>query len=251
MAKSEQQRQRKLAKKKSKERDNRKALAQRQQQLTSLAGRMEVASRYEIEGCYIANSCQEKGIGIGHVMVIRRSSSGQYIVVVFLVDAYCLGVKDTFARMFTASQMVEFKRESRLLSDYQSVSPGLARGYVEAAIAFARENGFAPHGDYRKVAPIWGDIQPTEVPKKYTFGSDGKPLYVAGPRDDAAFQMRVINTLSQTLGVDNAHFSIPSRELMDLNEDDSERLTRSMALGDDAVELSQTVVDGTVIGRIE
>ncbi len=69
MAKSEQQKQRKLAKKKSRERDNRKLVAQRQQQMSSLFGQMTAGASGTLDGCYIAEACHN-GTGIGAVVVV-------------------------------------------------------------------------------------------------------------------------------------------------------------------------------------
>ena len=241
MAKNEQQRQRKLAKKKAKEREDRKAMIQRQQHLSSMAGQMAEAAKGEIDGCYIASACHN-GTGIGSVLIIRRSPSGQRTFAMFLVDAFCLGVKDALGKACSATQMADILDDLRLRDPIEAVDPGVARGYVEAAIEFAQAIGFAPHSDYRKVAPIWGDIEAIDVPEKYAFGRNGKPAYIPGPYDDHARQMLIINTLTKKIGVKNFDFVVSSGSLEDLDN-----FPESL----EEPEHDIRTVDGTVIQRID
>ncbi len=247
MAKSEQQRQRKLAKKKAKDREDRKAMIQRQQQLSSMAGQMAEAAKGEIDGCYIASACHN-GTGIGSVLIVRRSASGQRTFAMFLVDAFCLGVKDSLGKTCSATQIADILEDLRLRDPIEAVEPGVARGYVEAAIEFAQSIGFAPHSDYRKVAPIWGDIQATDFPEKYTFGRNGRPAYIAGPYDDHTRQMLIINTLTKKIGVKNFDFVISNDSLENLNNF-PERLDEPEPF--DESEHDIRTVDGTVIQRID
>ncbi len=247
MAKSEQQRQRKLAKKKAKEREDRKAMIQRQQQLSSMAGQMAEAAKGEIDGCYIASACHT-GTGIGSVLIVRKSPSGQRTFAMFLVDAFCLGVKDALGKTCSATQMADILDDLRLRDPIESVEPGVALGYIEAAIAYAQSLGFPPHSDYRKVAPIWGDIQATEVPEKYKFGRDGRPAYIPGPYDDHTRQMLIINTLSKKVGVKNFDFVVSSGSVDDL-DNFPERLDDSEAFDESSHDMR--TVDGTVIQRID
>ena len=244
MAKSEQRRQHKLAKKKAKEREDRKAMIQRQQQLASMAGQMAEAAKGELEGCYIA-SATHTGAGIGSVLIVRRSTSGQRTFAMFLVDAFCLGVKDALGKTCSATQMADILEDLRLRDPIEAVEPGVARGYVEAAIAYAQSLGFAPHSDYRKVAPLWGDIEATEIPEKYEFGRNGRPTYIPGPYDDHNRQMQIINTLTNKVGVKSYDFVVSSASLGSLDyvpeQDDDE----------DQYEHNVSTIDGTVIRRID
>jgi hypothetical protein len=243
MSKSEQQRQRKLAKKKAKEREDRKSMIQRQQHLSSLAGQMAEAAKGELDGCYIASACHS-GVGIGSVLIARRAVSGQRTFALFLVDAFCLGVKDVVGKTCSATQLADIIEDLRLRDPIEAVEPGVARGYVEAAIAYAQSLGFAPHSDYRKVAPLWGDIQATEVPEKYKFGRNGRPAYIAGPYDDQSRQMLIINTLTRKVGAKNYDYVVSNGSLGNLDDlpDDYEE--------DEHVHNIQTV-DGKVIRRID
>ena len=210
MAKTEQQRQRKLAKKKSKERLSQKVAAQHRQQMASLTGKMTAAAKFPIHGCYISAGCLD-GTGMGLVTMVREKSSGQFVTAVFLIDSFCLGVKDAFATYRTRAELSGMLEGMQAYGALQTVTPGVTRGYVEAAIAYAASLGFKPHDDYRKIEPIWGAIELEPIPEHYQFGKDGRPVFIAGPGDDEARQNMIFITLVQTVGEGNFDFSVFNR----------------------------------------
>lgn len=201
MARSEQRRQNKLAKKQAKDRRKRKEAIRQQQQLASLAGKMVSASQGRIVRCGITEAVRRAGIG--YVLLARQAPMGQVAVALILVDVYCLGVKDAFGSIKLPSEAEEMFQQLANDHELQSVSPGLARGLVEGAIEYARALGFEPDPDYRKIAPLWGDVEAEPVEGHYEFGSDGKPLYIRGPYDDFAKQQFVVHTLEKTVGSGN------------------------------------------------
>jgi len=210
MAKTEQQRQRKLAKKKSKERLSQKVAAQRRQQMASLTGKMTAAANYPIHGCYISAACLD-GRGMGPVMFVREKSPGQFVLAVFLIDSFCLGVKNAMAAYRSRSELTQVLEQMQEHGTFETVTPGVARGYVEAAIAYAASLGFKPHDDYRKIEPIWGTVEPEPIPEHYQFGKDGRPVFIAGPDDDEARQNMIFRTLAQTVGEENFDFTVFNR----------------------------------------
>ena len=201
MAQSEQQRQRKLAKKQSKNREKHKQIARTQQSLASMAGKMQASSRGDIVYCGICETITESGLG--HVLIARQGPSRLIGLAMFLVDSACLGVKDVLAILQGPTEAKELIEKLENERDLKPVAPGLARGLVESAVAYARSLGFEPHADYRKASMIWGDIQAESIEGHYTFGRDGKPFYVNGPYEDHARQQHILRTLERTVGVGN------------------------------------------------
>jgi hypothetical protein len=145
---------------------------------------------------------------MGYVLITRQGPMGEVAVAMFLVDMYCLGVKDALGALRSpsdAKQMVEnLERQGNLTR----IPPGLARGLVEGAIAYARSLGFEPHPDYRKAAPIWGDIQAESIEGHFEFGKNGRPHFTSGPFDDIHKQQFIKNTLERTVGSDNYDFTV-------------------------------------------
>ena len=206
MAQSEQQRQRKLAKKQAKNREKHKLITRKQQELASLAGKMQASAGGAIVHCGVCDSIAETGLG--HVFIARQGPSRQVAVVGFLVDASCLGVKDLFADLRGPAEAKELIKEMEIERGLKSVAPELARGLVEASIEYAKSLGFEPHADYRKVAAIWGDIEAESIVGQYEFGREGKPFYANGPYEDAAKQQLILRTLERNVGAGNFDFML-------------------------------------------
>jgi len=218
MAKSEQQRQKKLAKKRSKDLRNRRELAQRNQAMNSIAGQMQWASRYSVHSCYVSDRILgDQGLGV--IYLNRKLSDGRIAMMFLLIDALCLGVKDAGAKFCTESELEEIVDRSSSGAGLVSVDPSYARKLTEDAIAFAHSLGFVPHPDYRKVAPLWGDIDPSVCDQTFQFGVNGRPHFVGGPYDDDARQNFIFRRLCETVGEGNFDFSIggPGIDLSDVN----------------------------------
>src|SRR5512141_331522 len=108
--------------------------------------------------------------GIGHVVVLRKKGNGTYEAGVFLVDVFCLGVKNAF---FTGTGASE---EQELLSSvfheddpWERVAPACARKLVEDATAYARNLGLSPHPDIKKASRVLGGINSAECREVFTF----------------------------------------------------------------------------------
>lgn len=207
MAKSEQQRQKKLAKKKSKELRDRRELARRNQSMNSIAGQMQWASRYPIHTCLVGEDVIGTA-GMRSVYLARKISDGRYAFMFILVDAHCLGVKDAGCRFCTLSELETFIDRGSANQMFVERDPSYAKKFVDEAIAYADSLGLAPHSDYRKVAPMWGDVDASQCQEEFTFGLNGKPSYFAGPFDDNARQNFIYRRLCETVGEGNFHFGV-------------------------------------------
>lgn len=207
MAKNEQQKQKKLAKKRAKELRERRELAQKKQQLTSLAGQMQAAAEGEICGCYISAGVRT---GMGTVVIARRAPGGRVAIGFFLLDSFCLGVKDAGGRVGSPTEFEELLTAIGRNEELLPAKPSTARKLVEESIEYANAFGLPPHPDYRRVAPIWGDIDASESDEEFSFGRDGKPFYIAGPHDDAARQTLIMQRLQQAVGAGNFDFTLAS-----------------------------------------
>jgi hypothetical protein len=74
---------------------------------------------------------------------------------------------------------------------------------VFGAVDYARSMGFEPHSDFAKGAVLLGDWE--EGSSDVTFGLDGKPFYINGPRDDT---FSVMAKLRQTVGDGNFDYLV-------------------------------------------
>jgi hypothetical protein len=135
--------------------------------------------------------------GIALTLVARASTHDQISVCGYLVDTFCLGVKDVIG-----PQRMRRRDLPGFVRTYFMVFPApaipvpvkLAEHLVLGAVAYAARLGFSPHPDFERARDHLGHL---DEPCAITFGQHGKPLYVAGPYDDP---LVVLETLEATLG---------------------------------------------------
>ncbi len=150
------------------------------------------------------------GRGVASVVVTRTDDAGQLRAGVFLVDLWCLGVKDAFQAEMPASDWPH--QLGRILPADQRIAlhPACARKLVEGAVAYAESLGFAPHRDYNAARRVFGSVKAADCPETFTFGRKGKPFYLAGPDDDHERVERVLRTLTAKVGADGFHYAVPA-----------------------------------------
>jgi hypothetical protein len=135
--------------------------------------------------------------GLAAVLVARKHGWDKVSHCGYLVDAYCLGVKNAHGPEVDTEQELRRFREQYFGSydaGYRQVPVELAQHLVFGARDYARGLGFEPHPDFAAAAPHLGDWSGRAA---ITFGRDGKPLYISGPYDDAR---KVIKTLEKNVG---------------------------------------------------
>jgi len=131
----------------------------------------------------------------------RRGAS----VCVYLLDVYCLGVKNAMGPDNLDDRRLR-RLADRVFSGYQTPpTPApieLVRDLVLGAAEYAHNLGFAPHPDCHHARAHLGHWT---GPSAITFGRDGKPTYVSGPYDDAD---QIIRTLRRTVGRKGFNYTI-------------------------------------------
>ena len=209
MPRSESKRQRKLAKKRAKDKRRHKGLIGRKQLLSSAAGKMLASSQSEILGCYRcdANPSVERN-GMIPVLLIRRGPNGLLAMANFLVDFWCMGVKDCAYDLGSPGAIQTLKQDMNERLGLISIEPSAGRAMVELGVGFADSLGIEPHPDYRNAKLLWGDIPLGDLPDDIEFGVNGKPFYFAGPLDDFYRQHQIVNTLRDSVGEGNFDFAV-------------------------------------------
>jgi hypothetical protein len=178
------------------------------QQSAGLADRLTAATRFPILHCWIGDDLGPEGIGT--VILSRELPGGQVAVASFLVDRYCLGVKDAFGAILgRASYNDRFVRQLHQKMPMSDAAPADARKLVEEAVAYARGLGLAPHPDYPKVLTLFGPVNAADSTATFEFGKDGKPLFVAGPHDTLARSRQIIAILTNTCGPGGFDYVVP------------------------------------------
>jgi hypothetical protein len=160
---------------------------------------------------------------MGHVLVARFKNNGRVELGAFLVDVFCLGVKDAFFEQFDATAEYEALMEDLFASTPMATKPEAARKLVESAVAYAARLGFGPAPDYKKACRVFGGIDAGRCPDSFEFGKEGKPFYIAGPYESPAQQERIVRQLEAKCGEGNYEYLAGMRaEDLEENEDHEE-----------------------------
>ena len=153
-----------------------------------------------IRDVYVSPSIFEQGMG--PVVISRDLPSGEIAMGVFLVDAYCLGVKNAFLTICSRFEYDEGLEKMNANSGLTRTDPPSARKLLEEAVEYAQDLGFKPQRDYRDAKIILGDIVADESLEEFTFEKDGKPLYISGPDDSQQRISHILTTLENRCGKD-------------------------------------------------
>jgi hypothetical protein len=202
MALDPRKRQKKLERKKAKER---KALAVAKSR--GAMDRFARAAAFPILDCFRGEDLWEQGIG--WVVVSRRLSNGQIAFAAFLVDVFCLGVKNV---IYNVSGPLDYEEKVvghlNRTSQMKQISPAYACKLIEEAVAYAQRFGIEPHADYRRAHTIFGDVDASSCTEQFTFGKDGKPFFVSGPNDSPEKCRRIVALLQKHAGVNGSDYII-------------------------------------------
>ncbi len=155
----------------------------------------------------VPRDIQERGMG--YIIVSRMIAPGQVAVGCFLIDAYCLGVKDTFIRVLSTPEYGELCKSMTVTSNYTyDKSPAYAKKFIDDAVAYARNIGFAPGDDFDKTYTIVEEIDSSTCHDNFIFGKDGKPFFLPGPNDTPAKIAKIMKTLEEQCGADDYRYIV-------------------------------------------
>ncbi len=146
--------------------------------------------------------------GLTPVVVARQLDSETVIFGVYMVDLYCLGVKDAFTRTSTSIKAFERELPKLCAGKPERCTVELAHEVIYGAMEYAEKLGFQPHPDFKRQMADQVLDPPDAHPRvdHVAFGKDGKPLFISGPYDDEGKITHVLNTLTRTCGEGNYNF---------------------------------------------
>jgi hypothetical protein len=164
---------------------------------------------------YAAAPAKARDSGVAIVLVAREDGFNRMSVCSYLVDTWCLGVKNAIApRRMARRELEAFRRHcfEPWGSDGIPVPLELAQHLVLGAVEYARHLGFEPHRDFARARPLLGAwLGPSAI----YFGRDGTPYYVNGPYENPR---RVLSTLERHVGQGRFHYAISAGGPVDLDD---------------------------------
>lgn len=173
----------------------------------SLPVRILRASRAPIQHCLLTDSLF--GIGTGVVVLARGATSYDIGYGSFLVDVYCLGIKNVMFSSLDGETLDMALSAMHASSPMIPVDPSYARRLLLDLARWSQSIGFAPHQDFAAVERLFGDVSADASDAVFQFGSEGKPLYIPGPTESPAAVHRRIQHLRSALGDDGFVLEAP------------------------------------------
>jgi hypothetical protein len=196
MANREARRQKQLAHKrqKRKAKTHKTALGE----AWSMARQLTLAANAPIHECWVPADLFETGIG--SLAFSRSLADGRIALGMFLLDVFCLGVKNAFFAIVEPDEYVRRLSAMPGAEGFERMHPACFRKLVEGAVAYARDLGFKPHADYAAARRIFGEVEATACPEQFAYGHAGKPFYVSGPNETPAQARAIVEQLQRRLG---------------------------------------------------
>jgi hypothetical protein len=149
-------------------------------------------------------------LGAGYLVMSRFKADGRVEAGFFLLDVFCLGVKDAGFYPFHSITDYQEGLLGRLFPDGTSVrmTPEAARKLMEDAISYARGFGFSPSADFKKASRVFGGITTVDCTEQFVFGKDGKPFYIQGPSESPGQVERILRALEAKCGEGGYNYTI-------------------------------------------
>ncbi|MEM9804261.1 MAG: DNA-binding response regulator [Cyanobacteria bacterium P01_D01_bin.56] len=144
--------------------------------------------------------------GLSQVMIARVDGQ-HHLVTTFLIDAWCLGVKDAMGPRKVKNTDYPLMREkayAQTMEDsYRTISLEQAQSVIYGAVDYAKRLGLEPHEDFSRAQENLGPRLENLV--RHEFGKNGKPYYFAGPYDQSE---QVVAKLRESVGEGKFDYTI-------------------------------------------
>ncbi len=206
--------QKRIAKQKAKRAEKRFSLSQRNSKDPTI--RLRQAAKWPVVQALAAVNLWDDGIG--SLAIARQESEEGLVIAVFLVDVYCLGVKNAFWRACTPGEFKKLLDRMEETQTMHAITPASLVKIVQGAVAYADSFGFRPHPDYRHAAKLLEGIDPATCEQEFTFGRNGKPFYIQGPNESLAQAEAIMERITAAGG----HFMIGGPVSQSENFDDDD-----------------------------
>lgn len=133
-------------------------------QAGSLGARVIEAASALLRDCLISAGWEESGMTM--LILTRGVSKAHLVVGSFLLDTFCLGIKDVVFRSIEADEFRAYRDAMDRAAPLLPVEPAYARKLLRDLAAWATSIGFPPHRDFATVERMCGECRgmPGEIP---------------------------------------------------------------------------------------
>lgn len=156
-----------------------------------------ISNSLPIYECKILKHWEQSGMS--PVYVTKELARDSYIMIGYVVDFWCLGVKNTQIKMGISKTDLK-NTYNRNNGDLETISYQDARSLIIGAVDFAKATGIAPHSSWKGTPSTFVEAH-LAFEKKFSFGQNGKPYYVSGPYDNELYDVEeIISKVSKAKG---------------------------------------------------
>lgn len=188
--------QKRLAKKRAKAAESRKQLARRNSDDPMI--RLREAEHWPIIAALVP---EELWIdGLGQLVLARQAPHGRVAFAVYLVDVFCLGVKDCLWKLTSQADYEATLQKLNSRFPLEKVSPEYFAKLIFGAVDYARSFDLAPHPDFRHARLMLHGIEPSLCDETFEFGQNGKPHYISGPYESTERAQSIARRIAEAGG---------------------------------------------------
>jgi len=177
---------------------------------TSVPNQLRKARSYPITECYITAGWQESGMC--NIYIFREKPDHKFVMGVYLIDIFCLGLKNTFYNPDISSAEIKDMIYNKPDEKQIAIDVDYAHSIVYGGIEYAENLGFKPQSDFKVTKFILNRREEMEFDGAIEFGRNGKPFYFAGPYDSREKINKIYLQLKKSVGENNFDFVIPEGE---------------------------------------
>jgi len=193
-----------MAQKRAKKAQKRKLVVAEKRRADAIANTVPAralrAADNPIQHCLLSESLFETGMG---TLILARGTTKIHVEFSsFLLDIFCLGVKDVMFKSVEGEVFEYYLDTVNAAEPLVEVDPAYARKLLHELVAWSQSIGFAPHDDFAALERMFGDVRADHSDAVFTFGQDGRPLYIPGPGDSPNIIRHRVEQLRKQLGKD-------------------------------------------------
>lgn len=163
----------------------------------------------EINACYMSDSITE--CGLGHIIVSRRHTGGRISMCMYLVDTYCLGVKDSLFQF--RLEEYEFETFINRIPELRECTYEEAHNWIYGAVSWAEEADIEPDKSFELTEYMLKEDNDDVPLIEYEFGYKGKHHLMAS---DAEID-HYYPILEKNLGKGNFNYTVRTDSSKDID----------------------------------